>query len=48
VLQPDLATWGYQPPLHGERVDHGFAYRSNTNDEWFTSAQINELLETGL
>lgn len=48
VLQPDLATWGYRPPLHGERVEQGFAYRSNTNDEWFTSAQINELLETGL
>lgn len=48
VLQPDLATWGYRPPLHGERVEQGFAYRSNTNDEWFTSAQIHELLETGL
>ena len=48
VLQPDLATWGYRPPLHGERVEQGFAYRSNTNDEWFTAAQIDELLETGL
>jgi FlaA1/EpsC-like NDP-sugar epimerase len=48
VLQPDLATWGYQPPAGGVAVQPGFAYRSDGNDEWFTVEDIQKILETGL
>jgi len=45
VLQPDLATWGYQPPLDGKPVDAGFFYRSDSNDEWFSREGIQKLIE---
>jgi UDP-N-acetylglucosamine 4,6-dehydratase (inverting) len=46
VLQPDLASWGYQPPADGVPVADGFHFTSDTNDEWFTLEQITKLLET--
>lgn len=46
VIQPDLATWGYTPPAHGKPVDDGFFYRSDSNDEWFTSEDITAFLST--
>jgi UDP-N-acetylglucosamine 4,6-dehydratase/5-epimerase len=46
VLQPDKATWGYQPPENGVPVPAGFSYRSNDNEEWFTSGQITDILAT--
>ena len=46
VLQPDLASWGYQPPADGEPVPDGFHYTSDTNDQWFTLAEITKILET--
>ncbi len=46
VLQPDLASWGYQPPAGGEPVPEGFHYTSDTNDQWFTLAEITKILET--
>jgi UDP-N-acetylglucosamine 4,6-dehydratase/5-epimerase len=48
VLQPDLASWGYQPPEHGEPVPEGFHYTSDNNDEWFTREDFTKLLETDL
>ncbi len=48
VLQPDLATWGYKPPSEGELVPAGFAYRSDSNDEWFTREDITRILETDI
>jgi UDP-N-acetylglucosamine 4,6-dehydratase (inverting) len=44
VLQPDLGTWGYQAPSDGVPMEPGFAYRSDTNDEWFTRADIERIL----
>ena len=29
--------WGYEPPPGGEPVPDGFAYRSDTNDQWLSS-----------
>ena len=46
VLQPDLATWGYQPPSDGEPMPEGFRYTSDTNDQWFTLEAITKILET--
>jgi len=45
VIQPDLATWGYEPPADGVPVPDGFAYRSNTNDLWYSPEQIAEVIE---
>ena len=46
VLQPDLASWGYQAPSDGEPVPDGFHYTSDTNDQWFTLEEITKILET--
>jgi UDP-N-acetylglucosamine 4,6-dehydratase/5-epimerase len=46
VLQPDLASWGYQPPQDAEPVADGFHYTSDTNDQWFTLEEITKILET--
>ncbi|WP_028660195.1 UDP-N-acetylglucosamine 4,6-dehydratase (inverting) [Nocardioides insulae] len=43
VIQPDLATWGYEPPI-GKPLPDDFSYRSNTNDQWYTREQIAALL----
>ena len=48
VLQPDLASWGYQPPADGVAVPEGFAYRSDLNDQWFTREEIAKIIETEL
>jgi UDP-N-acetylglucosamine 4,6-dehydratase len=46
VLQPDLASWGYEPPEDGVPVSDGFHYTSDTNEQWFTLEEITQLLET--
>lgn len=46
VLQPDLASWGYRAPEHGESVPEGFHYTSDNNTEWFTREDFTALLET--
>ncbi|MQA78464.1 MAG: UDP-N-acetylglucosamine 4,6-dehydratase (inverting) [Streptosporangiales bacterium] len=48
VLQPTIATWGYEPPADGVPVGDGFAYRSDTNDLWLDVDQIREMLSTSL
>jgi len=45
IIQPDLATWGYEPPTDAVPVPEGFSYRSNTNDLWYSPEQIREVLE---
>jgi UDP-N-acetylglucosamine 4,6-dehydratase (inverting) len=46
VLQPDLASWGYEPPSDGKPMPEGFRYTSDTNDQWFTLEEITKILET--
>lgn len=46
VLQPDLATWGYEPPAEGRSVSAGFHYTSDKNDQWFSGEEITRILET--
>ena len=46
VLQPDLATWGYQPPADGRPVAGDFHYASDTNDQWYSIEEIRKILES--
>lgn len=48
VIQPDLATWGYEPPVGATQVPQGFAYRSNQNDQWYSEEQIRAIIQGGL
>ncbi len=45
IIQPDVASWGYAPPADGVAVEEGFAFRSDTNDEWYSSEQIRAIIE---
>ncbi len=44
IIQPDLATWGYEPPEYAKPVEDGFHYTSDKNDQWYTPEQISEIL----
>lgn len=45
VLQPDMASWGYEPPADGQPVPDGFHYTSDNNDVWFTGDEMMKILE---
>jgi UDP-N-acetylglucosamine 4,6-dehydratase/5-epimerase len=47
VIQPELGTWGYEPPADAVPVDDGFAYRSDLNDRWYTREEIAEIIAEG-
>lgn len=40
VVMPYVGGWGYKPPSEGEPVAERFAYRSDSNDLWLTSDQL--------
>jgi UDP-N-acetylglucosamine 4,6-dehydratase len=44
VVTPTVAEWGYQPPVDGQPVPEGFAYRSDTNDDWLSVDQMRSLI----
>ncbi|WP_018214826.1 UDP-N-acetylglucosamine 4,6-dehydratase (inverting) [Salinispora vitiensis] len=44
IVQPTIATWGYQPPSECEPVPDGFAYQSDSNDLWLTPDQMRDML----
>jgi UDP-N-acetylglucosamine 4,6-dehydratase (inverting) len=48
IIQPDLATWGYKAPENSQPVADGFAFRSDTNDLWYTRDEIAEIISNGL
>jgi UDP-N-acetylglucosamine 4,6-dehydratase len=48
VIQPDLATWGYEPPADGKPLPDDFCYRSNTNDQWYSPEEIRTIVEAGV
>ncbi len=43
VVMPTLAEWGYSN-TSGTPVPDGFAYTSDTNDQWLTVPQLQEML----
>lgn len=45
VVMPYVGGWGYETPADGEAVPDGFAYQSDTNDQWLSVDDIRELLE---
>jgi UDP-N-acetylglucosamine 4,6-dehydratase len=46
VVLPTIADWGDFVAPKGTPLPDGFAYRSNTNDQWLSTADIQQLLET--
>jgi UDP-N-acetylglucosamine 4,6-dehydratase/5-epimerase len=44
VVQPVVASWGYQTPTGGERVPDGFTYQSDSNDLWLSVEQMRAML----
>ena len=45
VVQPVVASWGYESPTGGEPVPDGFNYRSDNNDLWLSVDDMRKLLE---
>jgi UDP-N-acetylglucosamine 4,6-dehydratase len=43
VVMPVVAEWGYMAP-EGELMEEGVAYRSDTNSQWMTEADIREFI----
>ncbi|MCS3841746.1 UDP-N-acetylglucosamine 4,6-dehydratase (inverting) [Microbacterium sp. AK031] len=48
IIQPDLASWGYQTPEGAVPVEPAFAYQSDSNDSWYTRDEIAAIIEAGL
>lgn len=48
IIQPDLASWGYQTPNGSLPVAAGFAYRSDSNDQWYSQDEIAAIIKAGL
>src|SRR6476660_6312400 len=45
VIQPDLASWGYQPPPDGKPVEDGFFFRSDSNEQWYSQEEIRAIIQ---
>jgi UDP-N-acetylglucosamine 4,6-dehydratase len=43
VVMPVVAEWGYEPP-RGIAMQEGFAYRSDTNDQWMSQEDIRNFI----
>lgn len=48
VIQPDLASWGYEAPTDSVPVATGFSYRSDENDQWYSQQQIADIIRAGI
>ncbi|MFI7602633.1 UDP-N-acetylglucosamine 4,6-dehydratase (inverting) [Actinoplanes sp. NPDC049681] len=44
VVQPVVASWGYETPKGGEPVADGFNYRSDNNDLWLEVDEMRDLI----
>jgi UDP-N-acetylglucosamine 4,6-dehydratase len=45
IVTPVVAEWGYVAPS-GKKVDDGFAYRSDTNQDWMSPSQLREFISS--
>lgn len=48
VLEPELATWGYDKRTDGTPVADGFHCASDKNDIWYDAEDIRKILESGV
>lgn len=48
ILQPELASWGYEQPKDAKPVPEGFHCASDKNDLWYTAEDIRKILESGV
>lgn len=46
VIMPYVGGWGYETPADGIPVPDGFAYQSDSNDEWLSVEDIRTLLQS--
>jgi len=46
VVMPTIADWGFTP-VKGEFVSPGFSYRSDTNEQWLSPAELRAILRLG-
>ena len=46
IIQPSIGGWDYAPPAEAVQVPDGFAYHSDTNEQWLDVPTIRELLGT--
>ena len=46
-LSPTSSEWAYVEPK-GEKLPEGFSYRSDTNDQWLTQIERNNLIQMEL
>ncbi|MGD7705840.1 UDP-N-acetylglucosamine 4,6-dehydratase (inverting) [Microlunatus sp. Y2014] len=44
MIQPELATWGYEAPADGVPVPDGFRCASDVNDLWYSAEDIARVL----
>jgi len=44
VVLPTIAEWGFVPPV-GAPVDDGFAYRSDSNDQWLSVSDLRAMID---
>lgn len=44
VILPTIAEWGFVAP-EGDEVPDGFAYRSDSNDQWLNVEELRDLIE---
>lgn len=48
ILEPELATWGYEKRTDGVPVEVGFHCASDKNDIWYSAEDIRKLLDSGV
>ncbi|TQL33949.1 UDP-N-acetylglucosamine 4,6-dehydratase (inverting) [Barrientosiimonas humi] len=48
ILEPELATWGYEKRTDGVPVPVGFHCASDKNDLWYDADDIREILASGV
>lgn len=44
VVQPVIATWGYEPESSGQPVPADFRYSSDTNDLWLSVEELRQMV----
>jgi UDP-N-acetylglucosamine 4,6-dehydratase len=45
VILPEFPWWKHENWVHGEPLADGFAYTSDTNDQWLTAEELRRIVE---